>query len=239
MAEQYSEIITGKQVIINTLRPLIDSRTVCKMGIRGATQNWITLLLEIRSTGNAHHLLVDRVEGFENVFSKLPSAEVSLEFMDKVGVPCWFYTKVITCHKELLTELPEVIYRTQRRQYFRVEAFLGTEITFLAGSSNERKKASVKNYSGGGVAFFMEKDWELNVGDSLSDILLNIPEGGELVRFHIPKATVRRIEPGSRYGEKALCATEFIEIQIETRNNMLSHVFRQQMVMVKSIRMGD
>ena len=239
MAEQYSEIITGTQAIIDKLRPLIDSRTVCKMGIRGATQNWITLLLEIRTTQNAYQLLIDRVEGFENVFSKLPGAEVSLEFMDKVGVPCWFYTKVITCHKEILTELPEVIYRTQRRQYFRVEAFLGTEITFLTGSSTERQKATVKNYSGGGVAFFMEKDLELNVGDSLTHILLNIPEGGELLRFPIPKATVRRIEPGSRYGEKALCAIEFIEIQRETRNNMLSHVFRQQMVMTRRIRMGD
>ena len=137
-----------------------------------------------------------------------------------------------------MSELPEVIYRIQRRQYFRIEAFLGTEITFLAGSSTERKKATVKNYSAGGVAFFMEKELKLSVGDLLTDIHLNIPEGGELTHFHIPKASIRRIEPESLYDVKALCAIEFIEIQRETRNNILSHVFRQQMVMIRRVRMG-
>ncbi len=238
MAEQYSEIITGDQAIINTLRPLIDSRIVCKMGIPRTRQSWITLLLEIRRVGNAYNLLIDRVAKFENVLSKLPDKEVSLEFTDKVGVPCWFYTKVIAYHNEILSELPEVIYRIQRRQYFRIEAFLGTEITFLAGSSTERKKATVKNYSAGGVAFFMEKELKLSVGDLLTDIHLNIPEGGELTHFHILKASIRRIEPESLYGVKALCAIEFIETQRETRNNILSHVIRQQMVMIRRVRMG-
>jgi len=238
VAEQYSEIITGKQAIINTLRPLIDSRIVCKMGIPRTRQSWITLVLEIRKNGNGYHLLIDRVAGFEKALARAADKAVSLEFTDKVGVPCWFYTRVVTYHKEILSELPEEIYRIQRRQYFRVEAFLGTEITFLAGSSAERKKATVKNYSAGGVAFFMGKDLELNVGDLLTDILLNTPESGELIRFHILKAAVRRIEPESLYEPRGLCAIEFIEIQKETRNNILSHVFRQQMVTIRRIRTG-
>ena len=238
MAEPYSEIITGDQAIINTLRPLIDSRVVCKMGIPRTRQSWITLLLEIRRVGNAYNLLIDRVAKFENVLSKLPDKEVSLEFTDKVGVPCWFYTKVIAYHKEILSELPEVIYRIQRRQYFRIEASLGTEVTFLVGSTTERKKAPVKNYSAGGLAFFMEKDLKLSVGDLLTDIHLNIPEGAELIRFQIPKAAIRRIEPELVSGVKALCASEFIEIEKEARNNILSHVFRQQRVMIGRIRMG-
>ena len=239
MAEQYSEIITGKQVIINTLRPLIDSRIVCRMGIPRTMQSWITILLEIRSIGNAYHLLIDRVAGLEDVLSRFPGEEVVFEFTDKIRVPCWFQTRMVTWGKEVLSELPKAIYRTQKRQYFRVEAFLGTEITFLAGSSADRKKAIVKNYSAGGVAFFMEKDLKLNMGDLLTDIFLNVPEQGELVLFQIPKAAIRHIEPGSRFGEKALCAIEFVEIQTETKNNMLSHVFRQQMVMIRRIRMKD
>lgn len=239
MAEQYSEIITGNQAIINTLQPLIDSRIVCKMGIHRAQQSWITLLLEIRRVGNRYNLLIDRVAGFEDVHSKFPNEEVSLEFTDEVGVPCWFYTKVIASHKEILSELPEVIYRVQRRQYFRIEAFLGTEITFLVGSSTERKKATVKNYSAGGVAFFMEKDLKLNVGDLLIDIHLNIPEDGKLTGFHNLKAAIRRIEQGSRYDEKALCAMEFIEIQREIKSNIFAHIFKQQLKMIQRIRMGS
>ena len=236
MAEQYSEIITGKQAIINTLRPVIDSRVVCRMEIPRTRQSWITLVLEIRKRGDAYNLLIDRVARFEKALSKSPGKAVSLEYTDKVGVPCWFYTRVIECHKEILSELPKEIYRIQRRQYFRVEAFLGTEITFLAGSSTERKKATVKNYSAGGIAFFMEKDLKLNVGDLLTDVSLNIPEQGDWTRFHILQAAVRRVEPESIYEAKALCAVEFIEIQKETRNNIISHVFRQQMVMIRKIR---
>ena len=239
MAEQYSEIITGTQAIINTLRPVIDSRIICRIGIPRTMQHWITLLLEIRRSGNGYNLLIDRVAGLEDVLSRFPEEEVVLEFTDKVGAPCWFHTKMIAWHKEILSELPELIYRAQRRQYFRVEAFLGTEITFLVESSTDRKKAIVKDYSAGGVVFFMEKDWEFNIGNRLNDIHLTIPEEGELNHFHIAKAAIRRIEPGSRYGEKALCAMEFIEIPKETRNNMLSLVFRQQMVMIRKIRIGD
>jgi len=239
VAEQYSEVITGNQAIISTLRTLIDSRIVCRMGIPRTKQSWITLLLEIRRNGNGYNLLIDTVAGFEDVLSRFPGEEVVLEFTDKVGVPCWFYTRMIAWRKEISAELPKVIYRTQRRQYFRVEAFLGTEITFLVGSSTDREKATVKNYSAGGVAFFLEKDLKLNVGDLLTDVLLNIPESGELVRFHIPKAVIRRMEPESRYGEKALCAIEFIEIQRESRNVMLSHVFRQQMTTLQRYRMDS
>jgi len=149
VAEQYSEANTGDQAFIKTLQPLIDSRIACKMGIARAKQSFITLLLEIRSVGNAYNLLIDRVRGFEEALAKFPDRGVSLKFRDKVGVPCWFYTRVITCRQEILAELPEVIYRIQRRQYFRIEAFLGTEITFLVGSSTDRKKGTVKNYSAG------------------------------------------------------------------------------------------
>lgn len=238
VAEQDSEIITGTQAIISTLRPLIDSRIVCKMGIPRTKQSWITLLLEIRRVGKAYNLLIDRVAGFEKALSKLPDKGVSLEFTDKIGVPCWFYTKVIAYREEIWSELPEVIYRIQRRLYFRIEAFQGTEITFLVGSSTERKKATVKNYSAGGVAFFMEKDLKLSVGDLLTDIHLNIHEGRELIRFQILKAAIRRIEPESVYGVKVLCAGEFIEIEKKTRNDIVSHVFRQQMLMIRRVRMG-
>ncbi len=235
MAEQYSEVITQERAILNTLQTLIDSRIVCKMGIARTRQSWITLLLEIRYIGNGYHLLIDRVTGFENVLSRIPEKEISLEFSDTVGVPCWFYTQVIACHQDILAELPKVIYRIQRRQYFRIEAFLGTEITFLAGSSTERMAATVKNYSAGGIAFFLERDMKLSVGDSLTDIHLNIPEGKNLVDYQIPKAEIRRIEE-SRYGVKALCAIEFTEIETKTRNNILSHVFKQQMVTIQRIR---
>jgi c-di-GMP-binding flagellar brake protein YcgR len=237
MAEQFSEIITGEKAVIDTLRRLIDSRIVLKMEIPRAKQSWITLLLEIRPIGNDYLVLIDRVAGFEAALSKSPDRKVSLEFMEKGGGPSRFTTRVIASHsQEILSELPKAIYRTQRRQYFRIEALLGAEITFLAESSTEQKNAKVKNYSAGGVAFFIESGLNFSVGDSLTDIHLIIPEGERVIRFHIPKAAIRRIEPESGYGGKALCVIEFIEMQTQTRNDMISHIFRQQRVVIQRIR---
>ena len=231
MAEQYSELITGDTDILNTLRPLIASRVRCKMEIPRTHESWVTLLLEIRDIGNTYHLLIDTVAGFKAALSKIPDKEVSLEFAERGGVPCWFNTRIIACNpREILSELPRVIYRIQRRQYFRIEAPLGTEITFLAESSKERKKAKVKNYSAGGVAFFIENDRKLNVGDWLTEIHLNVPEGKGMIRFQIPKAAVRRVESESSYSRQALCAIEFTEIPGQTRNHIFSHALKQQRV---------
>jgi c-di-GMP-binding flagellar brake protein YcgR len=134
--------------------------------------------------------------------------------------------------------LPKEISRIQRRKYFRIESLLGTEITFLDGSSTERKTAQVKNYSAGGSAFFLENDLKLNVGDSLRDVYLNVPEGGKRIRFCVPMAAVRRVESESSLTGKALCAIEFTEIQGETRNDIISHVFRQQRVIMQRIGTG-
>jgi c-di-GMP-binding flagellar brake protein YcgR len=200
MTEQISEIIAGDKDVIDTLQSLIDSRVICKMEIPRTDQSWITLLLEVRNVRNAYHLLIDSVRGFEAALSKSPDKEVSLEFNDQVGVPCRFNTRIIACNpKAILAGLPEAISRIQRRKYFRIGALLGTEITFLDGSSTERKKAEVKDYSAGGVAFFLENDLNFNVRDSLTDIHLNILEGGKQVRFCIPKAAVRRIESESSF----------------------------------------
>ncbi len=168
---------------------------------------------------------------------KAADKQVSLEFMDKGGVPSQFETRVIACHpREISAELPRAIYRIQRRQYFRIDALLGTEITFLTGSSTERKKARVKNCSAGGVAFFMEKEFRFGLGDTLTNIDLNIPEGEGVTSFRIPKAVVRRVTSNSPYGGKAICAIEFIDISSQTRNSIVSHIFRQQRVVIQRIR---
>ncbi len=65
MAEQFSEMITGDKAIIDTLRSLIDSRVVCNMKIPRSKQSWITLLLEVRKTGEEYRLLIDRWRGLK------------------------------------------------------------------------------------------------------------------------------------------------------------------------------
>jgi len=236
---QISEIIAGNKDVIDTLQSLIDSRVMCKMELPRTGQSWLTLLLEVRNVRNAYHLLIDSVAGFESALSGFPEKEISLEFSDRAGVPCRFQTKIIACNpKQILSDLPKEIHRIQRRNYFRIEALLGTEISFVGGASPERKKAEVKNYSGGGVAFFWQNDLSPHVGDCLTDLYLSVPEGEKRFRFSITKAVVRRIESEASVTGKFLCAIEFTKIPEETRNAIASHVFRQQRVIMQRIGNG-
>ena len=236
MEEQYTEIIAGDKIISTTLRSLIDSRTICKMEFPRTRYSWITMLLDIRNDGNSFYLLIDKVAGFETALLNNPGREVSLEFMDKGRVPCRFNTRVIAPHNQAIwSELPKVIYRIQRRQYFRIDALLGAEITFQSPSSEEKERGRIKNYSAGGVAFLVEKDLKFSVGDVLTDIYLHVPEGNEQITFHIPKAPVRRIEPPSLHDGRTLCAIEFLETSKETRDHLISHIFRQQRVVIQKL----
>ena len=90
---------------------------------------------------------------------------------------------MIAPHNQVIwSELPKVFFRIQRRQYFRIEVLLGTEIT-----------------------------------------------------FHIPEAAVRRIELPSLHNGRTLCAIEFLEISKDTRDHLISHIFRQQRVVTQKL----
>jgi len=235
--QEYTEAIRGEKEILNTLQSLIDHQIVCTMEIPRTQHSWITMLLGIQHAGDSYYLLIDRVSGFENAQSHYADRGVSLEFREEGGVPCQFQTNIIACRpKDILSEIPKVIHRVQRRQYFRLEARLGTEITFRIGSSNPEEKAKVKDYSAGGVAFFIEKGQKLSVGDLLSDIHLNIPKKTGWIRFHIPQAVVRRMEEYTSYGGRDNCAIEFLEIPNETRNSIISVILNEQRVTIQRVR---
>ena len=232
MADQFIEVIADGKSIGEILRSLIDSRIVCKLEIPGTLYNWVTKLLEIRVRGESSCLVIDRVAGIESALARFPEREVSLEFMEKGGVSSQFKTKIIECHtKEILSELPGEIHRNQKRQYVRAEALPGTEISFFTGTPGQKKKAQVKDYSAGGIAFYVEKELKLGGGELLTNIELSTLAGENWVRFHIPRAVVRHMVPA--YGGRAVCAVEFLDISKETRDNLVSHVFNQQKIVVQ------
>ena len=236
MTNQYIEIISEDKSILSIIQFLMDSQIIGKIEISDTKNSWITMILEVKNIGNSFFLSMDKIEGLESTLSDYPNREVSLEFMDKGGVPCRFRTKVIECRpNDILSELPKEIYRIQRRQFFRIKALPGTEITFRIGTSEE-EKGEVKDLSEGGVAFFIEKGLKFGIGNQLNDISLKIPEGNEWLRFHIPQAVVRRIEPPSLHNGRTLCAVEFLELPKKTRDNLIAYISKQQMVVIQKLK---
>ena len=233
MAEQFIETISGDKSILTTIKYLIDARVLGKIEIPDTEHRWITMILEIKKMKGSSFLSIDKIEGFESILAKYPNREVSLEFMDKGGVPCRFRTKIVECRpKDILSELPREIYRIQKRQYFRINALPGTEITFRIGSS-EQEKGEVKDLSEGGAAFFIEKDLKSSISNLLIDISLKIPEGNGRRSFHIPQAVVRRMVNPSFPDRRTFCAIEFLEMSKEIRDNLMAYISEQQRVVIQ------
>jgi len=233
MAEQFIETISGDKSILTTIKYLIDARGLGKIEIPDTEHRWVTMILEIKKMKGSSFLSIEKIEGFESILAKYPNREVSLEFMDKGGVPCRFRTKIVECRpKDILSELPREIYRIQKRQYCRMNTLPGTEITFRIGSS-EQEKGEVKDLSEGGAAFFIEKDLKSSISNLLIDISLKIPEGNDWYSFHIPQAVVRRMVNPSFPDRRTFCAIEFLEMSKEIRDNLMAYISEQQRVVIQ------
>jgi len=231
--DQPTEIIDGEK-LVEMLKGWIHSRRICKMEIPDTSYGWFTLLSGLQKGPDSQYLLIDKVSGFEKAISRSTSQEVALEFLEKDGVRCQFKTRVIKYRpSEIQAELPNAIYRIQRRAAFRILALSGTEIVFHIYPDKE-KRVNVKDYSLGGVAFFMGEELKLNIDDKVSNIHLRLPQGKGFKMIHIPSAVVRRIEQDSQ--GKNLCALEFLEFGEKSKEELWDHMIETQRRLIRKIK---
>jgi c-di-GMP-binding flagellar brake protein YcgR len=231
--DQPTEIISGQE-LIEMLNEWIGSRRICKMEIPDTSYGWFTLLSGLQVQPGRQYLLIDTVAGFEKALSHSRRQEVSLEILEKDGIRFQFKTRVIKSrHSDIQTELPSEISRIQRRASFRITALSGTEITFHILPEKE-ERAKVKDYSLGGVAFFLEKDMKLNMNDRVADIHLKLPQGREFKTIHIASAVVRRVEIDSQ--GKYLCALEFLEIPENSKQQLWNCMIDIQRSLIRKVK---
>jgi c-di-GMP-binding flagellar brake protein YcgR len=170
MTDQPAETINGEK-LTSLLRYLIDSRHLCKIMIPNSSYCWITLLSGIQKEGPSNSLLIDGVPGFEQALSQSKGREVVLEYVDSGRVLCHFSARVLKTDlnlKMIWVEYPEVIYRVQRRTFYRLKAPARTEMTFRSSPEKE-ERAEVLDYSLGGVAILVPRPFTLNANDQLKD----------------------------------------------------------------------
>ena len=227
--DQYTEIIKERRLIITLLRSLVNAGTIGNMEIPQTQYNWLTKLLEVGEEEGSYYISLEKGSGLDDALSRFPNREISLRFLERDGQSCFFNVKpLVSFSKTISFELPEAVHRSRKRKYSRVEAARGTAVTFFAGFSRKNHRAGVKDYSAGGIAFYVEeidKDLRLRAGTLVTEIELTIPVGDERTRFFIPKALVRHMKP--LFGGRTLYAIEFIELRDETRKNLVDHVSQQ------------
>jgi c-di-GMP-binding flagellar brake protein YcgR len=141
---------------------------------------------------------------------------------------------VVRCDPQAIwLELPNSIYRNQKRVHFRVEASSNEEIAFRA--AGKEGKAQIKDYSLGGVSFYMESHLILNVGDELTDLSLILPQGKTMHSYPIPLAVVRRITTQSG-DKKKVCALQFLKLEGMTQEELSRHIFEEQRSLIRRLR---
>jgi c-di-GMP-binding flagellar brake protein YcgR len=200
MNKKNGEAISG-EAVKEILRSLIDSRHLCKIEIPNTPFCWITLLSSIQKEGGTEYLLVDGVPGFESALPLSKNGEIILEYSDVGGVICHFNTRVAkTLPKMIWVECPEVIYRIQRRTFYRMKAPGGTEILFHLQTGKE-EKGKIRDYSAGGVAIITEAPLPLGFNEQVKDLSLRIPEEKGWFIVEIPLAAVRRVDPHFQPGK--------------------------------------
>lgn len=233
MTDQPAEIIDGEK-LTSLLRYLIDSRHLCKIMIPNSSFCWITLLSGIQKEGSSNSLLIDGVPGFEQALSQSKAREVVLEYIDSGRVLCRFNSRVLKTAlnpKMIWVECPEVIYRVQRRTFFRLIAPGGSEITFRISSEKE-ERAEVLDYSLGGVAILVPRPLTLKTNDQLRDLTLRIPEEKDWFTIPIPLGVVRRVDslihPGS-----LLCGLEFFQMTQSARKKLARYISEKERLLIR------
>jgi len=228
-----AEILDGNRMV-GTLRLAMDGRKLCRMEISDTKQGWITLILGIEPAGTSPHLLIDKVNGLEEALSESETKEILFEFMETDGVPCQFQTRVVKFHRSgCWMELPKWILRVQKRRFYRVKARLGTEIIFRVDREGQ-EKATVRDYSMGGVAFFLDRDRMLNIETQVTDVQLRIPQGDGWIEFYNALAVVRRVERHTT--GKDICVLEFLGMSEGTKERLWKHIFEEQRMALKKTK---
>lgn len=229
-----TDIILGKGAL-DLLRYIINSRGPCKVSIPDTPFCWTALLLAVEREGPADLLLIQGNTELMEALSLSGKGEVLLEYADENGVLCHFMVKVIrTSPERVWGKLPAMIYRVQRRMFFRVKAQEGTEIVFTLEPGRE-VRGGVRDYSLGGVAFWSGEPLPLKTEDLVEDLCLRIPEKGTWFEVFIFGALVRRVEPGTWQG-KSLYALELLGMSRKTRRTFASHILGKKRILLRKFK---
>jgi len=195
--------------------------------------SWITILLGIQREENSDILLVDPVPHFESMLSRSSGQAVSFSVME-TGISCTFTTRVIRCQPQAIClELPRSIQRIQRRAFFRLAASSKAEIIFRVAGKEE--KARVRDYSLGGISFFMASQQKVNLEDELTDLILILPQGKAVVSFPVSQAIVRRIDEHFE-DKKRICALKFLKLEKKIQQELARHMFEEQRFLLRGGR---
>lgn len=195
---------------------------------------WFTILLDLEKKRKELFLVVDWVPGFEKALSRDLEPVVFFEFLENGGIPCRFRSRVSSYEGHTIrVKVPETIQRVQRRECFRMRALSGSEV-ILHENPDREQRATIRDYSLGGVAVFLDRPFAKALGERVKDLLLRIRGDEGSLEVLVPLAIVRRISTDT--SGKLVCALEFIEMEDAARESLWHHLLEEQRSSIRRFR---
>lgn len=224
--------ITG-DAIKKVFESLITSKILVKLRLSGTDYEQLTVLTGFRKKLNRTFFLLGYPDGFKEVAGNKAAWEIDFEFTGPDRIPYSFSTTGGEIYQNQLgLPFPELVYRHQRREFFRLEAPEGTMVEFVYRRSGCR--APVVNISVGGALIAMvchvdgdQHDLPFQIGNVLADVDLVFPPASDETRVTIKKAVVVRFDHRGP-NTAACCGLKFIEIEQSQANTLTEFVYKLQ-----------
>ncbi len=212
---------------------LIKSKILIKLRLSGTDYEQLTVLTGFRKKLHRTFFLLGYPDGFKEAAGNKDAWEIDFEFTGPDRIPHSFSTTGGEIYQnQLCLPFPELVYRNQRRKFFRLEAPEGTLVEFVYRQSECREHVVDISLGGALIAMACHVDGDphglpFQVGDELEDIDLVFPSASGEARVKIKKAIVVRFDQkGANTG--VCCGLEFIEIEQKQVNTLTEFFYKFQ-----------
>lgn len=219
------ENVRGKDVL-NLIDEVRRGKTLVNMRLLENDVEILTVIDGIQTSRKGQIFAVDVPEDLKKGLDAIDYRTLEFEFMDSNKVPCEFTASTAEISADRIWVMfPDVIYREQKRDDFRVEVPLRTSLCFR--KDTVQYKMNVSNISMGGLLITLRvgaRDAQiLSVGEKLRDIELVFQSESVQVR----EALVIRMEEGIP-GRSIHFGVQFIGIHGDERRVLKELLYKLQ-----------
>ena len=219
--------------ILTLFKELRQDGIPLKMKLINGEYERLTHIADIRKKKRAYYFLIEYHENFQMAVDDLDDWRLRFDFAGKDNIHYTFETETGQIfHQMIWVRIPEIVYRHQRRSYFRLEAPHGTRLYFKI--NHTRYDLLVVNISLGGtlgVLVSLTKEMEQELQKKSPKILENVElifpskENNEDTEVNIMQCMIRRQQKNPQT-QGYECAIEFMEIA-EDQQKKLTTLFYQ------------
>lgn len=219
------ENVRGKGVL-NLIDEARRGKTLVNMRLLENDVEILTVIDGIQTSRKGPLFAVDVPENLKKDLDAIDYRTLEFEFMDSKKVPCGFTASTLEIlGDKIWVMFPDVIYREQKREHFRIEAPLGARLCFK--KDDVQHLMSMSDISMGGLLITLRagaRDSQiLSVGEKLRDIELVFQSESVQVR----EALVIRMEEGIP-GRSIHFGVQFIGIHGDERRVLKELLYKLQ-----------